>query len=109
MDFENLVINKLDKIEEKQDKLQTDVNDLKIQRAKDSINIDQNTKDLTEHIRRTNILEDTHRASIKRFDSLEKSLAPLTVRQLLKRVVVIAGGLATVAGAAIALSKLFDL
>ena len=109
MDFENLVINKLDKIEakqnkhdEKQDTIQSDVHVVKLEQAKQSAYIAQNTIDLTEH--KEGVIQNRGR-----IEFLEKKTAPITVQHLAKRIVLWAGGIATIAGAAIALAKLFDL
>ena len=106
MDFESLVIKKLDQIEgrqtkhdEKQDAIQADVHAVKIEQAKQMVYIEQNTRDLTEH-------KEGVVGNRKRIQFLEQANAPLTVKQLLQRIALIAGGIGTVAGAAIAVIKL---
>lgn len=109
MDFENLVIKKLEKIEEKQskhdekqDSIQSDVHDVKVEQAKQSTYIEQNTRDLTEH--KEGVIQNRGR-----IEHLEKESAPLTVKQLMQRVVIVCGGIGAIAGAAVAVAKLMGL
>ena len=50
--FEEIILDKLDKLND-------DITEVKVAVAKQSVYIEQNTKDLSEHIRRTDILEET--------------------------------------------------
>jgi hypothetical protein len=93
------IINKLDK-------LQDDITDIKVEQAKQGCNIAQNTEDLSEHIMRTNLLEDklddhveedekTISAIRDRVSAVE---SPLTVRQLVKNIMAVIGALALITG-----------
>lgn len=99
MDFESLVINKLDKLDEKLNKVQEDVTDLKIENIKQTINIETNTKDLTLH--KEGVIQ--NRARIK---WLEDRAKPPTVKQFMKKAILYIGGIGTVGGAIITILKL---
>lgn len=95
-------MDKLDRILDKIDKVQEDVSEIKVEQATQGKDIAKNTVDLTDH-------KEGVRQNRARVRALEKNAAPMTVAQLLKRVVLIAGGVATVAGSVYTLIKLYDL
>ena len=86
--FEDLVIEKLDKLSD-------NVTDLKVVNAEQSKDIKQNTKDLSEHMRRTDLLEKSlniqKKATNQRFNKLEE---PRKFMKIGKKYFLILGSLA---------------
>lgn len=93
MDFENIVLKKLDKI-------QDDVNVLSIENVKQTACIEQNTRDLADH--KEGVIQNRRRIEI-----VEEKLKPLTVKQLAKRVAAIVGGLGVVVSTIYGITRLF--
>lgn len=77
--IEELILDRLDKLSD-------DIQEIKINTAKHTILIEQNTKDLTEHIRRTNLLEQT--IDNQKIECCIKH-APLSFYLVCKRIVLI--------------------
>jgi hypothetical protein len=92
MDFEQIVLKKLDTLDKKLDKVQDDVTVLKVENVKQTACININTTDLALH--KEGVIQ--NRARIK---LLEDKAKPLTVKQLFTRTVWFVGGVGTIAGA----------
>ena len=95
MDFEDVVLKKLDKIQE-------DVTDVKVTQAEHGKDIARNTDDLEKHIE--GVVQNR-----TRIVALEDKTGPITVKQLLKRIVIVAGGIGTIVGTIYGIVKLLDL
>ena len=98
-EFQDRVLDKLDKI-------QDDVSDLKVVNAKQTANIERNTRDLTEHIegvRQTRELIKSHQEDDK------VHTLPLTVKQLFTKLVLIFGGVGTIVGATYGILRLLEM
>ena len=91
---------------EKLDKIQDDVSDLKVENAKQTANIERNTKDLAEHIegvKQVRKMLSDHEAD----DIRHKK--PLTVKDLFIKLTFWFGGIGTIAGATYGFLRLLDM
>ena len=91
---------------EKLDKIQDDVSDLKVENAKQTASIERNTKDLEEHMKRSDLLEkkmEQHEADDVRHKK------QLTVKDLFVKLTFIFGGVGTIAGATYGILRLLDM
>ena len=92
MSFEDRVLNKLDGI-------QKDISDIKVEQAMQGKDIKQNTEDLTDH--KEGVIQNR-----KRIVLLEEKAKPITVKQLMTRIVLVTGGIGTIVGCVLGLMKL---
>ena len=99
MDFQERVLEKLDKIQE-------DVSEIKIESALQSVQIDKNTKDLEHHIKRSDLLEDS--LNIHKADDIRHK-SSMTVKELFIKLTFIFGTIGTIAGATYGVLRLFDM
>jgi len=95
MDFEVIVIKKLDELKD-------DVGELKVQNAIQTACIEQNTKDLADH--KEGVIQNR-----KRIIFLEEQHKPMTVKQFCKRALYVIGGIGTIATAIYGVMKLLDM
>ena len=99
MDFQDRVLEKLDKI-------QDDVSDIKVENAKQTADINRNTDDLKKHIRRSDLLEvlvEKHKE-----DTVVHKV-PLTVKNLFMKIVYLSTGIGAIAGATYGILRLLDM
>jgi len=99
MEFQDRVLEKLDQI-------QTDVTAIKVDNAKQTAQIEQNTKDLAHHIKRSDLLEE----SLEQHKSNDvRHKKPMTVKDLFIKLTFIFGGVGTIAGATYGILRLLEV
>ena len=91
MNKESYIINKLDEIKK-------DTSDIKVEQAKQGKDIERNTDNLVEHMRRTELAEDAIKANTDKIIELENRSWWTTIKENAKTIV----ALITIGGAAIA-------
>jgi hypothetical protein len=102
MSNNDMVLEAIRQISSKIDKLDDKVDSVKTEQLRQGSQIDRNSDDLADHIRRTNLLE-------QRVDTHEDRLRPLTVTQLCTRIVAIVGGLGVIASTAYYAMRVFNI
>ena len=91
MDFEGFVVKMLNDLKEDMDTVKTQI-------IMQGVDIKQNTHDLTEH--KQGVMQNRARLEV-----LEKIHQPLTVMQLIRRVLLISTAISTLCGAIYAISR----
>ncbi len=99
MDFQERVLDKLDKIQE-------DVSEIKVENAKQTANIEKNTKDLEHHIKRSDLIEES--LNTHKIDDIRHK-KQMTVKDLFIKITFVFGGVGTIAGATYGILRLLDM